>query len=86
MAKFEQTSETFYKVYLENGIKYSKNLRLEPGFLKKKKTGLYLCLSLYTSNNQRVRSNLVPGRFSLVLEVGREKALASAGQPVILIG
>ena len=27
-----------------------------------------------------------PGRFSLALEVGREKALASAGESVILIG
>ena len=29
---------------------------------------------------------LFPGRFSLALEVGREKALALAGRSVILIG
>ena len=34
----------------------------------------------------KINSTSSPGRFSLALEVGREKVLASAGQSVILIG
>ena len=39
-----------------------------------------------TAKFRASRPTSSPGRFSLAFEVGREKALASAGQTVILIG
>ena len=44
------------------------------------------CIAHQPDGIHPVQTTSFPGRFSLDLEVGREKALASAGQYVILIG